>query len=72
MAQTTSNQVRGTKKIRVYLVGPEDASVESDGSKQGRWREYVNTYVSRYPTEWLPVSKEDTHGRVLLRRQVQI
>ena len=44
--------------------------MDGDGSKQGRWREYVNTYVSRYPTEWLPVSKEGVTGRVFLRRQV--
>lgn len=57
--------VRETKKIRVYLIGPDDASVDSDGSDGGRWREYVNTYVSTYPTEWLPEARQ---SQVFLRR----
>ncbi|KAK2461462.1 hypothetical protein APHAL10511_005925 [Amanita phalloides] len=61
--------VRGTKKIRVYLVGTEDTSADSDGSREGRWREYVNTYVSTYPTEWLPGPK-DGRPKVFLKRTV--
>ena len=66
-----SFKVRGTRQIHVYLIGPEDASVQSDGSREGRWQEYVNTYVSTYPTEWLPAGKEGGHSKVFLRRQVK-
>ncbi|PFH52285.1 hypothetical protein AMATHDRAFT_74340 [Amanita thiersii Skay4041] len=61
---------REKKGIRVYLIGADDASVENDGSAGGRWREYVNTYVSLYPTEWLPTGKEGGASPVFLRRYV--
>jgi hypothetical protein len=44
--------------MRVFLTGPEDASV--DGGD--RWREYVTTYVMRLPTEWVPPGPVDEDG----------
>ncbi|KAF8640768.1 hypothetical protein AX17_000418 [Amanita inopinata Kibby_2008] len=63
--------VKDTRKIRVYLVGEDDASVDSDGSRQSRWREYVNTYVSTSPTEWLPTTREGGMSSVFLKRTVR-
>ncbi|KAJ7069059.1 histone deacetylase complex, SIN3 component [Mycena belliarum] len=50
--------VRDTRTMRVFLMAPEDASV--DGGD--RWREYVATYVMRLPTEWVPPGPVDEEG----------
>ncbi|TFK41885.1 histone deacetylase complex, SIN3 component [Crucibulum laeve] len=62
--------VRESKSIRVFLTGPDDPSVEIDGSSTARWREYINTYVMTYPTEWLPSAKKGA-SPVFLRRNVR-
>jgi len=49
---------RDTRAMRVFLMSPEDASV--DGGD--RWREYVTTYVMRLPTEWVPPGPVDEDG----------
>lgn len=53
--------------IRVQLMSAEDPSVEGGKDAVSRWREYVNTYVMRHPTEWIPMEKE-TSNRVFLAR----
>ncbi|KAK0505793.1 histone deacetylase complex, SIN3 component [Armillaria luteobubalina] len=62
--------VRGTKMIRVQLMSAEDPSVEGGKDAVPRWREYVNTYVMRHPTEWIPMEKE-TSSRVFLARSIR-
>ncbi|KAF6754256.1 transcription regulatory protein [Ephemerocybe angulata] len=61
---------REKKCIRVSLTNYDDPTIEADGRPPSRWREYVNTYVMTYPTEWVPPAK----GRVsptFLRRCMQ-
>lgn len=55
----------------VSLCGSDEPSVETDGSSMNRWREYVNTYVMKYPTEWLPDTQKG-NGPVFLRRWVDL
>ncbi|KAK0465461.1 histone deacetylase complex, SIN3 component [Desarmillaria tabescens] len=62
--------VRGTKMIRVQLMAAEDPSVEDGKDAVSRWREYVNTYVMRHPTEWIPMDKE-TSNRMFLARSIR-
>ncbi|KAF9015729.1 hypothetical protein BDQ17DRAFT_1341548 [Cyathus striatus] len=50
--------VRESKTIRVCLMGPDEPSVEADGSARSRWQAYIDTYVLTYPTEWLPAKKK--------------
>lgn len=57
-------QDRETKTLRIQLVGADDASADEDGSAVGRWREYAATYMSRYPTEWLPQRPAEKKGKV--------
>jgi hypothetical protein len=44
--------------MRVFLVSPEDASVNGGD----RRKEYVTTYVMRLPTEWVPRAPVDADG----------
>ncbi|KAF5366942.1 hypothetical protein D9757_010834 [Collybiopsis confluens] len=55
---------RETKIMRIHLMRAEDASVHCLGKSQsvGRWRAYVDTYVLRYPTEWLPPQRKDSEA----------
>ncbi|KAG7452216.1 uncharacterized protein BT62DRAFT_926424 [Guyanagaster necrorhizus] len=62
--------MRGTKMVRVQLMAPEDSSVEGGRDAVSRWREYVNTYTMRHPTEWIPTEKE-TSSRVFLARSIR-
>ncbi|KAF8167408.1 hypothetical protein B0H34DRAFT_644805 [Crassisporium funariophilum] len=57
--------------IRVSLCSSDEASVSTDGSTLSRWREYVNTYVMNYPTEWVPEPKKGS-AAVFLRRCVRV
>ncbi|GLB35790.1 putative histone deacetylase (HDAC) interacting [Lyophyllum shimeji] len=50
--------VRELKSVRVYLVGPDDPSMDSDGTAVSRWRGYVDSYVMSYPTEWVPIGRK--------------
>ncbi|PPQ64081.1 hypothetical protein CVT24_008894 [Panaeolus cyanescens] len=63
--------VAESRSIRVSLYGQEEASVETDGTATSRWREYVNTYVMKYSTEWLPKSKKKSNP-VYLRRCMRV
>ncbi|KAF9270675.1 hypothetical protein L218DRAFT_952760 [Marasmius fiardii PR-910] len=61
--------VRESKTMRIYLMRSEDASVEGDGTRHGRWREYVDTYVMEHPTEWIGSCLRT--GNVFLKRNRQ-
>jgi paired amphipathic helix protein Sin3a len=50
----------------VQLVEPDDPSVNGDGTAISRWREYLDSYVLRQPTEWLSQTKRE--GKLFLRR----
>ncbi|KAG6919038.1 hypothetical protein DXG01_009748 [Tephrocybe rancida] len=54
------------KCVRVYLVGPEDPSMECDGTAVSRWRGYIDSYVMNHPTEWGVKSQQGSP--VFLRR----
>lgn len=41
------------KALKIQLVGEEDPSVDEDESGIGRWREYVASYVTKHPSEWI-------------------
>uniref|UniRef100_A0A0W0G4L7 Putative histone deacetylase complex, SIN3 component n=1 Tax=Moniliophthora roreri TaxID=221103 RepID=A0A0W0G4L7_MONRR len=60
-------QARDTKTIRIHLMRAEDASVDGDVSSLGRWREYVDTYVMRHPTEWMGDLSGEKSGIFLKR-----
>ncbi|EPQ60306.1 hypothetical protein GLOTRDRAFT_67792 [Gloeophyllum trabeum ATCC 11539] len=45
------------KTMRIQLVGPDDASVDEGTSPSERWREYVDTFIMRHRTEWMPLAR---------------
>ncbi|KAH9835880.1 uncharacterized protein C8Q71DRAFT_797373 [Rhodofomes roseus] len=45
------------KKLSVQLLGATDPSIEEAKSPAGRWQEYVATYVTEHPTEWVPAGR---------------
>ena len=49
----TCSQDARLKALRIQLVGEEDASVDEGESGIGRWREYVASYTTKHPTEWI-------------------
>ncbi|KAG0702743.1 hypothetical protein DFH29DRAFT_920208 [Suillus ampliporus] len=59
---------RSSKTMFVQLVEPDDHSVNGDGTAISRWREYLDSYVLRQPTEWL--SQQKREGKVFLRRHM--
>ncbi|OJA12336.1 hypothetical protein AZE42_02775 [Rhizopogon vesiculosus] len=61
---------RSSKTMFVQLVEPDDPSVNGDGTAIGRWREYLDSYVLRLPTEWVPQQKRE--GKLFLRRYMTI
>jgi len=62
------------KVLRMQLIGDEDASVDEDEGGIGRWREYVASYVTRHPTEWISTSdgKKMSGGEPFLSRYVAV
>ncbi|KIY50623.1 hypothetical protein FISHEDRAFT_39019 [Fistulina hepatica ATCC 64428] len=44
---------RKAQTLQIQLMGGEDPSVDAINI-YARWREYVNSYVTRHRTEWLP------------------
>ena len=60
-------QVRESQCMRIELCSSDEPSVETDGSSMSRWREYVNTYVMSYPTEWLPDTQKRSSAVFLQR-----
>lgn len=67
--QTLLSQEPELKMLRMQLIGADDPSVDGGTSMVHRWREYVDTYVMHYPTEWVPETKEQGQSStVFLRR----
>ncbi|KAJ8464001.1 hypothetical protein ONZ45_g17389 [Pleurotus djamor] len=63
---------RAARQLRMQLIGTDDPSVDGDASMAHRWREYVDTYVMHYPTEWVPESKDqEKKCPVFLRRNLR-
>ncbi|KAJ4485722.1 hypothetical protein J3R30DRAFT_3441510 [Lentinula aciculospora] len=63
---------RELKIMRIHMMRQEDASVNSVRNPHSRWRAYVDSWVLRYPTEWMPSqSKEAGIQPVFLRRTRQ-
>jgi len=57
------------KRMQIQLVWESDPSVDGAGDAVSRWREYVDSYLMNYPTEWLPPEgSEETRSAVFLRR----
>jgi len=63
--------VRETKCMRISLLGTEDPSTETTLMGTDRWRDYVNTYVMKTPTEWMPPARSGANP-VVLRRCVRV
>lgn len=63
--------VREWKSMRISLLGAEDPSTENTQLVVDRWRDYVNTYVMKTPTEWVPPGKAGT-SPVFLRRSMRL
>lgn len=57
--------------MRITLLGAEDPSTENTDSVTDRWRDYVNTYVMKTPTEWVPPGRTGA-SPVFLRRWVSV
>lgn len=54
----------------IQLMDGDDASVYmADISSEYRWREYIESYVLRHPTEWVPATRDNAPA-VFLRRSV--
>ncbi|KAJ3778271.1 hypothetical protein FB446DRAFT_658434 [Lentinula raphanica] len=64
---------RELKIMRIHLIREEDSSVNSVRKPHSRWRAYVDSWVLRHPTEWIPSqSKEAGVQPVFLRRTRQV
>jgi paired amphipathic helix protein Sin3a len=57
---------RSSKTMRIQLLGTNDPSVEERTSGEDRWREYVDSYILRHPTEWMP--EQSNRNTLFLRR----
>ena len=62
------------KALKIQLIGEEDPSVDEDDGGMGRWREYVASYVTRHPTEWMSTldGKKMSGGEPFLSRYVVV
>lgn len=63
------------KALRIQLISDEDPSIDEDeAGGMGRWREYVASYVTRHPTEWISTSdgKKMSGGEPFLSRYVVV
>ena len=58
------------KALKIQLIGEEDPSVDEDDGGMGRWREYVASYVTKHPTEWMSTldGKKMSGGEPFLSR----
>lgn len=57
-----------SKKMQIQLLDSNDPSVEVDRTAIGRWGEYVDSYVLRQPTEWMPEQRDEGKSGVFLRK----
>ena len=62
------------KALKIQLIGEEDPSVDEDDGGMGRWREYVASYVTKHPTEWVATldGKKLNGGEPFLSRYVVV
>ncbi|KAH0838111.1 hypothetical protein J3R83DRAFT_6357 [Lanmaoa asiatica] len=56
------------KTMLIQLLEGNDPSAEVDRSGVGRWCEYLDSYVLRQPTEWIPEHKEEGRSALFLRK----
>jgi paired amphipathic helix protein Sin3a len=59
-----------SKKMLIQLLEGNDPSAEVDRSAIGRWHEYLDSYVLRQPTEWLPEHRDEGRSAIFLRRSL--
>lgn len=62
--------MKENKTLRVSLFSSGDPSRPMDGTRMGRWRDYVRTYVMTHPTEWVPPPSSKKRSNVFLHRYV--
>ncbi|KAH8992416.1 hypothetical protein EDB92DRAFT_1857823 [Lactarius akahatsu] len=60
----------GDKSLHIQLMGPGEASVDDARTPVNRWREYVDSYVTEYPTEWIQGAGHGQQPRLFVRRNV--
>ena len=59
------------KAMHIQLMGSGEASVDDTHTVVNRWREYVDSYVTEHPTEWvqgIAVGVGQHHPRLFVRR----
>jgi paired amphipathic helix protein Sin3a len=68
-SQDSSSQTLG-----IRLMNSQDPSVDGGEEPRQRWREYVDSFIMRHPTEWQVRAKDRTGnskiGRLFLKRYV--
>ncbi|KAI9508370.1 hypothetical protein F5148DRAFT_1013734 [Russula earlei] len=64
------------KSMHIQLMGSGEASVDGAHTTVNRWREYVDSYVTEHPTEWIQgVGAGAGHGqqpRLFVRRNLTL
>ncbi|KAI0308364.1 hypothetical protein B0F90DRAFT_164360 [Multifurca ochricompacta] len=58
------------KGMRIQLMGSGEASVDDGRTAVSRWREYVDSYVTEHPTEWIQGLGHGQQSRLLVRRNL--
>ncbi|KAH7923892.1 hypothetical protein BV22DRAFT_1035800 [Leucogyrophana mollusca] len=61
---------RQSKTMYIQLVDTDDPSVDGNGSTTCRWREYIDSFVLRQPTEWLPQQRKKARSMLFLRKHI--
>ncbi len=54
--------------MHIQLMGSGEASVDDGRPPVNRWREYVDSYVTEYPTEWIQGVGQGQQPRLFVRR----
>lgn len=54
--------------MHIQLMGPGEASVDDARTSVNRWREYVDSYVTEHPTEWIQGVGHGHQPRLFVRR----
>ncbi|KAJ3731949.1 hypothetical protein DFJ43DRAFT_1076534 [Lentinula guzmanii] len=63
---------RELKIMRIHMMRQKDASVNSVRKPHSRWRAYVDSWVLRHPTEWIPSQSKEAGPQPFLRRTRQL
>lgn len=58
------------KSLHIQLMGPGEASVDDTRTSVNRWREYVDSYVTEIPTEWIQGVGHGQQPRLFVRRNL--